>query len=127
MSTTTNLVINDGTTAQTFSPTKRDGGKLTFLNKVGAIASAFKSVALGFDLWSTRRRTTKVYFDLDFPLARTDVNGVVTALNVERWRVVGTIPDVATAAERLECYNLLKNGVATASFQGYAVSDDPML
>jgi hypothetical protein len=127
MSTTTNLSINDGTTAQTFSPTKRDGGRLTFLNKVGAIASAFKAVALGFDLWNARRRTTKVYFDLDFPLPRTDSYGVVTATNVERWRVVGTIPDAATAAERLECYNLLKNGIALAEFQGYAVNDDPML
>lgn len=127
MSSTTNLVVNDGTANQTFAPVKRDGGRLTFLNKVGAVASAFKSMALGFDLWSTRRATTKVQYDLDFPLARVDANGVVTATDVARCRVVHTLPKSMTAAEKAEYYNLFKNGVSHASVSAYVTADDPMM
>lgn len=126
MAATANVIINDGTAAQTFAPVKRDNGRLTFLNKVGTVAAAFKALILGYDMRSARRRTDKVYFDLDQPLERTDSFGVVTAANVNRWRVVGTISEVATDAERTVFYNLLKNGVAHATFQAY-VNGDPML
>lgn len=125
MATTANVVINDGTANQTFAPVKRDGGRLSFLNKVGSVAAAFKSVVLGYDLHSARRKTDKVTLDLDFPLERTE-NGVVTASNVARGRVSLVLPDVMTDAERTAFYNLLKNGVAHAAFLGY-VNGDPML
>lgn len=127
MSATTNLTINDGTANQTFAPVKRDGDRLSFLNKVGSVVAAYKTVVLGFSLFSARRQTTKVSFDLDHPLARTDANGVTTATNVIRWRITGTIPVVATGAERTESYNLMKNGIATGAFQAMAITDDPML
>lgn len=126
MASTANVVINDGTTAQTFAPVKRDGFRLLFLNKVGVIAAAFKALTLGFDMRSSRRKTDKVFLDLDYPLERTDSFGVVSAVNVIRWRLVGTIPEVATAAESLAAYNLVKNGVAHAAFAAY-VTGDPML
>lgn len=126
MASTANVTINDGTTTLTFAPVKRDGGKLTFLNKLGTIAAGFKALVLGYDLRSVRRRTDKVFLDIDQPLERTDASGVVTAANVNRWRVVGTISEVATDAERTVFYNLLKNGVATSAFGGY-VAGDPML
>lgn len=127
MASTTNIVVNDGTANQTFAPVKRDGAKTTFLNKVGAIASAFKQLAIGFSLWSARRATTKVEVNFDFPLARTDASGVVSATNVARHRGVDTLPAVMTAAERTEYGNLVKNIYANAAVQAYIVSDDPMM
>lgn len=127
MATTANIVINDGTANQTFAPIKRVGTKLTFLNKVGAIAQAFKTLVLGHDLWSVRRPTTKVEIGFDFPLPRTDSNGVVSATNVARMRCVATLPSVMTSAERTEYGNYAKNILASAAVQAYLTSDDPMM
>lgn len=127
MATTTNITINDGTANQTFSPVKRDGGSLQFLNKVGAIVAAFKKLTLGFDLHSTRRATDKVFYDLDFPLSRVDSLGVTTANDVARARTVFTIPDTMTAAEKLTFYTIWKNGAAHSATQAYVVDGDPML
>lgn len=127
MSTTTNIVLNDGTANQTFIPVKRDGGRLSLVNRVGAVAAAYKFLTLGFDLWSARRATTKVTIDLDMPLERTDSNGVVTATNVARSRTVHTLPSVMTAAELTVFANLWKNAAASAIVQAYVTSGDPML
>lgn len=127
MASTANIVINDGTIAQTFSPIKRVGTKLTFLNKVGAIAQAFKSLVLSHDLWSVRRPTTKVEIGFDFPLPRTDSFGVVSATNVARLRCVATLPSVMTSAEKVEFGTYAKNILARAEVQAYLTTDDPMM
>lgn len=125
MANTANIVVNDGTANQTFAPVKRDGGRLTFLNKVGAVAAAFKKLVLGYDLRSSRRRTDKVSFDLDFPLERTE-DGIVTATNVALGRCTFTLPEVMTDAEKTAFTALVKNGIAHAVFAAYMVGD-PML
>jgi hypothetical protein len=125
MATVASVVINDGTTNLTFAPVKRDGVRLTFLNKVGTVVGAFKAMSLAYDMRNAKRKTDKVNFDLDIPLERTE-NGIVMATNVVRVRCAFTIPEIITDAERTVVYNLTKNGVAHAVVLGY-VNGDPML
>lgn len=128
MSATTNIVLNDGTSDQTFNPLRRINGRLQFLNKVGGMPAAYKGISLLHDLWSAKRATTKVEANLDFPLERVDaVSGIHTAVDVARFRGSYTLPKTMTAAERTQFFKLVKALSGSLTVEGYVVNDDPML
>lgn len=125
MATVANITINDGTANQTFSPVRREGDRLTFMNRVGTIASSWKSVVLGYSMRSARRRTDKVSIDFTFPLTRV-VDGVPMVADKALFRSQVVLPETMTDSEKTEFTTIVNALTSHAVVKAY-IQGDPMV
>lgn len=108
-----------------YSPAGSDKGILYWWNRSGGVAGSFSSLTQGFVSNSGARKLTKATFRLSIPVVADENSSCACAGEVVRTSSAQMdfwIDPNATAAERLDLYNRVKD-LAASTLVSDAVSD----
>ncbi len=126
MSQITTLSINDGTSAQSFSPSSTVGNNVVFHDRASSDTAAGQHrLVLGFSPSTYSRKTDRVTLTLELPVP-TGSGADVSFVDTARANLQIVIPTNTTSAQRLQLVSLLANALDNTEVKKYVTDLEPM-
>lgn len=108
--------INDGTTAQTYSPVSTSGNAVTFQSSEASSSAGMPTLVVSYDPRKASRPTDRINIRLAVPYEET-IDSSPVVRHTARAEINIVLPEAIPASERTRVANLVKNTLALANVQ----------